>query len=53
MTLTLVDTDVLIDASHAIRDAQNALEVLQKEGLLAISTMTEMELLVGCRNKAE
>ncbi len=53
MILTLVDTDVIIDASHNNRDAQNTLIASQQQGLLAISTMTEMELLAGCRNKAE
>jgi predicted nucleic acid-binding protein len=53
MILTLVDTDVLIDASHQHLHAQSALARAQQQGLLAISVMTEMELLSGCRNKTE
>lgn len=51
--LLVVDSDVLIDAGRG--DAQ-ALGRLQQEALqvtLALSTVTYLELLVGCRNKRE
>jgi predicted nucleic acid-binding protein len=50
---TLVDTDVLIDASRRINDALFSLDTAQQQGSLAVSVMTAMELLGGCRNKAE
>jgi predicted nucleic acid-binding protein len=53
MIVTLIDTDVLIDADRHILEAQNSLGAAQKQGLLAISVMTEMELLAGCRNSEE
>ena len=49
----LIDTCILIDVS---RNDPTAISRLQKESLssrLLISTVTEMELLVGCRNKNE
>lgn len=49
----LVDTDILIDAGHGNKDALTCLEQIEERSGLAISTITEMELVVGCRNKAE
>ena len=49
----LVDTDVLIDAGHNIGDAVACLEQVERQATLAISGVSEMELVVGCRNKAE
>jgi len=49
----LIDTCILIDVS---RNDSTAISRLQKESLssrLLISTITEMELLIGCRNKNE
>lgn len=47
----LFDTDVLIDAG---RGEEEALDALQEAGeRLAISAVTEMELIVGCRDKSE
>ena len=49
----IVDTDILIDVG---RNHQSAVERLQKEdeqANLAISIITKMELIVGCRNKKE
>lgn len=51
--LILVDTDVLIDASRGVNNAITFLEAIEKESTLAVSTVTEMELIVGCRNKTE
>jgi predicted nucleic acid-binding protein len=50
---TLVDTDILIDAG---RGAENAIAFLQaREQLspLAVSVVTQMELIIGCQNKVE
>lgn len=51
--LVIVDTDVLIDAGRNIGDAVTCLEQIEHQASLAISNVSEMELVVGCRNKAE
>jgi len=51
--LVIVDTDVLIDAGRNIGDAVTCLQQIESQASLAISTVSEMELVVGCRNKAE
>jgi len=49
----IVDTDVLIDAGRNIADAVTCLEQVERQASLAISVVSEMELVVGCRDKAE
>ena len=49
----LVDTDILIDVSRGIQIAVNRLQSEANNSTLAISTITQMELIVGCRNKTE
>ena len=49
----LFDTDVLIDAGRGESEAVDALEQAAESAPLAVSTVTEMELIVGCRNKDE
>lgn len=49
----LVDTDILIDAGRNLPDAVSFLEGAESDFTLAISAVTKMELLVGCRNKTE
>ncbi len=49
----LVDTDILIDVSREIPIAINRLQSEARNSTLAISTITQMELIVGCRNKTE
>ena len=51
--LTIVDTDVLIDAALQINKAIDCLDGLEQNSMLAISVITQMELFVGCRNKTE
>jgi predicted nucleic acid-binding protein len=51
--LTIVDTDILIDAALQISQAVNCLAEIERRSMLAVSVITQMELLVGCRNKAE
>jgi len=53
MALTIVDTDILIDLARGDHDATACLLRFEKSSNLAISAVTQMELLVGCRNKAE
>lgn len=53
MAFTVVDTDILIDAGRGIPDAIARLQQIEQQSNLAVSTVTEMELIVGCRNIAE
>ena len=46
--LVVIDTDVLIDVSHK---NDKAISYLETDYQLAISLITQMELMVGCRNK--
>ena len=52
-TLTIVDTDILIDAARQVREAVECLADIEQQSTLAISAITQMELLVGCRNRTE
>lgn len=52
-TLTIVDTDILIDAGQSVREAVECLADIEQQSTLAISIITQMELVVGCRNKTE
>jgi predicted nucleic acid-binding protein len=51
--LVVIDTDILIDTGYGISEAVTCLEQLQQNSCLAISVITHMELLIGCRNKKE
>ncbi len=53
MALTIVDSDILIDTGRGDANAINCLLHLEATSTLAISAVTEMELIVGCRNKIE
>ena len=53
MPATIIDSDILIDFSRGDPDASNCLLRLEKESVLAISAITQLELIVGCRNKPE
>lgn len=52
-SLTIVDTDILIDAARCLGEAVDCLDQLERTSALAISVITEMELLIGCRSKTE
>jgi predicted nucleic acid-binding protein len=49
----IFDTDILIDAGRGISDAVGCLQRIEAQSSLATSVVTQMELFVGCRNKAE
>jgi predicted nucleic acid-binding protein len=49
----IVDTDILIDVARNIPDALTYVQSLEQRTTLGISTITYMELLIGCRNKTE
>ncbi|MEN6441577.1 MAG: type II toxin-antitoxin system VapC family toxin [Syntrophobacter sp.] len=51
--IILIDTDILIDAGRAKPEALSCLKLLEQNSCLALSIITQMELLVGCRNKKE
>jgi predicted nucleic acid-binding protein len=51
--VVIVDTDVLVDAGRSIPEAVACLENIERQAVLAISDVTRMELIVGCRNKSE
>jgi predicted nucleic acid-binding protein len=51
--LVLVDTDVLIDVGRDIREAVASLQQVEQLAIPAVSVITQMELMIGCRNKAE
>lgn len=53
MSFVLVDTDILIDLAAEDSQAINGLKRLELQSGLAVSVVTEMELIVGCRNKSE
>ncbi|CAD5947952.1 Ribonuclease VapC10 [Planktothrix tepida] len=53
MKQILIDTDILIDVFRGIEPAINRLQDESHTALLSISVVTEMELMVGCRNKSE
>ncbi len=49
----VVDTDILIDASRDLSEAIDCLDQIERAAALDVSVVTEMELVVGCRNKTE
>jgi predicted nucleic acid-binding protein len=49
----MVDTDILIDVGRGVDQAVKYLEHLEAENKLAISSITQMELIVGCQSKTE
>jgi predicted nucleic acid-binding protein len=50
---TIVDTDILIDAGRGDSAALKCLQDIELASSLAASVVTQMELLIGCRNKLE
>lgn len=49
----LFDTDVLIDAGRGVAAALEVLEDAERNHFLAVSAISQMEMIVGCRDKAE
>jgi predicted nucleic acid-binding protein len=48
-----VVTDIVIDAGRAVKDAMSCLHQIEQQASLAISVISQMELIVGCRSKEE
>ena len=53
MTHLLIDTDILIDVTNNDETAKKRLAIESQNYILCISVITLMELVIGCRNKAE
>lgn len=53
MSVIIIDTDILIDSGRDDQTAIGCLNRLETQSILAISIVTHMELLVGCRNQEE
>lgn len=53
MTKILIDTDLLIDLANNDLAAKNHLVAESESSSLTISVITQMELVIGCRNKKE
>lgn len=49
----LVDTDVLIDVGRSVAEAIACLQQIEQQASPALSVVTQMELIIGCRDKAE
>jgi predicted nucleic acid-binding protein len=49
----IFDTDILIDAGWQMEQAIHVLLETEQNAKLAISVVSEMEMIVGCRNKTE
>ena len=51
--LTIVDTDIVIDAGRGVGEAVSCLQQVEQRASLAISVISQMELTIGCRTRAE
>jgi len=51
--LIIVDTDILIDAGRNVNEALNCLQQIEQGLPAAVSSVTQMELIIGCRNNDE
>ena len=51
--LLIIDTDILIDIGRNDNVAIERLKLEKDKYELAVSVITEMELIIGCRNKTE
>ena len=53
MPKILIDTDILIDVARSVNIAIERLNAETQTASLKISIITQMELIIGCRNKTE
>lgn len=51
--MIIIDTDILIDAGRRVDEALNCLQRVEDKFSAAVSSVTQMELIVGCRDKNE
>ena len=52
-SMTIIDTDILIDTGRGHNEAIEYLQQLEGKSTLAISAISQMELIVGCQTKKE
>ncbi len=51
--MILIDTDILIDAARNVNEALKCLQQVDQQFSAAVSSVTQMELIIGCRDKNE
>lgn len=51
--VVIIDTDILIDIGRRVHEAIDCLKQIKEKFSTAISTVTQMELMIGCRDKQE
>lgn len=51
--MIIIDTDILIDVGRCVDEALNCLQQVEDKFSAAVSSVTQMELIVGCRDKNE
>lgn len=51
--LIIIDTDILIDYSRGIEKAKSSIVEFEKTNRIAISVISQLELMAGCENKNE
>ncbi len=51
--MILVDSDVLIDAGRGVHDAVACINEVEQRDDPAVSVVSQMELIVGCRHKTD
>ncbi len=51
--VVIIDTDILIDIGRRVHEAIDCLKQIKEKSSTAISTITQMELMIGCRDKQE
>jgi predicted nucleic acid-binding protein len=53
VVLIVIDTDILIDVGRGDKTAIDCLQLIERQFQMTISVVTQMELIIGCRNKVE
>ena len=51
--MLLIDTDILIDVGRSVNVAVKCLQQAEQQSSIAVSSVTQMELIIGCRDKNE
>ncbi|GAB4500277.1 MAG: hypothetical protein OHK0052_16500 [Anaerolineales bacterium] len=49
----LIDTDIFIDVGREVPQAVTYLQKAEAQTVILVSTITQMELMIGCQNKSE
>ncbi|RJP92449.1 MAG: type II toxin-antitoxin system VapC family toxin [Desulfobacteraceae bacterium] len=53
LDMILIDTDILIDVARNVNEAVNCLQQVDQQFSAVVSSVTQMELIIGCRDKNE